>query len=201
MANFDVTGKLTNSGGGALVPIGCILPYAGISIPDNWLYCAGLEVSRTEYAELFAVLGDRFGAGNGSTTFNIPDLREKFIFGANPGNPSIASYTLGVTGGSKDAVVVSHNHTFTGNQITGQVGGTDIESHLWRGSRVQSGCLSYSDNNYTKYDGHTNGAAGYSAKTINFSATPSGSISTEGSSASGANMPPYACFYYIIRAK
>ena len=57
-------------------PIGSIIPYGGATAPSGWLLCQGQEVSRTEYAELFAVIGTAFGTGDGSTTFNVPDLRE-----------------------------------------------------------------------------------------------------------------------------
>ena len=203
--NFDVSGKLTNSGGGALVPIGCILSYCGTSIPDNWLYCAGLEVSRSEYSELFATIGTRFGAGNGSTTFNIPDLREKFIFGANPGTPETQSYTIGTTGGSKDAVVVSHGHTVTATfNGTNQTGYIEAFPPVANGRGAASGVFSNADSGgdytYTGTSGNTRKITRF-----NFSMTPSGTISTrcqyQGESGTGKNMPPYACYYYIIRAK
>src|SRR5690554_6863461 len=59
-------------------PVGCVQMYAGSSEPDGWLFCDGREVSRTTYAELFAVIGTTYGAGNGSTTFNLPDSRRQF---------------------------------------------------------------------------------------------------------------------------
>ena len=59
-----------------LVPTGVILPYGGVTAPANFLMCNGSAVSRTTYANLFAVIGTRYGAGNGSTTFNIPKLND-----------------------------------------------------------------------------------------------------------------------------
>lgn len=53
------------------------------TIPDGFLLCNGSAVSRTTYANLFSKIGTTFGAGNGSTTFNIPDLRDRYIIGAN----------------------------------------------------------------------------------------------------------------------
>ena len=81
------TGDLSLIAGGTLyadAPVGTIQAYGGASsaIPQGWLYCNGAAVSRTTYAELFAVIGTSFGAGNGSTTFNIPDLRGEFLRGA-----------------------------------------------------------------------------------------------------------------------
>lgn len=63
-------------------PIGAIIPYGGSSAPAGWFLCDGSAISRTTYAELFAVIGTSFGSGDGSTTFNIPDMRESVPKGA-----------------------------------------------------------------------------------------------------------------------
>lgn len=63
-------------------PIGTILPYGGSTVPSGWFLCQGQAVSRTTYAELFAVIGTSFGSGDGSTTFNLPDMRESVPKGA-----------------------------------------------------------------------------------------------------------------------
>lgn len=63
------------------IPSGFILPFAGTSIPEGWLICNGAAVSRTEYAALFSAIGTKWGEGDGSTTFNLPDLDERFIEG------------------------------------------------------------------------------------------------------------------------
>lgn len=59
-----------------LVPTGVILPYGGVTAPTGFLLCDYSAVSRTTYANLFAVIGTRYGAGNGSTTFNVPKLND-----------------------------------------------------------------------------------------------------------------------------
>ena len=72
-------GSLSRVAGGTLyadAPIGTISPFGGSAIPSGYLLCNGQAVSRTTYAELFAVIGTAFGKGNESTTFNVPDLRE-----------------------------------------------------------------------------------------------------------------------------
>lgn len=85
----------------SFVPISGILPYAGSSSPSGYLLCDGSAVSRTTYAALFAVIGTTYGAGDGGTTFNIPDLRQRFPLGkAASGTGS----TLGGTGGTIDHV-------------------------------------------------------------------------------------------------
>lgn len=74
----------------------------------GWLMCNGAAVSRATYADLFAAIGTTHGAGDGTTTFNLPDFRRTFPLGkADSGTGS----TLGGSGGSNNAAVVSHNHT------------------------------------------------------------------------------------------
>ena len=63
-------------------PVGTINAYGGASAPDGWMLCQGQAISRTDYAELFAIIGERFGTGDGSTTFNVPDMRESVPKGA-----------------------------------------------------------------------------------------------------------------------
>ena len=65
------------------VPTGTILPFAGKTVPSGFLLCNGAAVSRTTYAALFAVIGTTWGTGNGSSTFNLPDLRNRHFQGAN----------------------------------------------------------------------------------------------------------------------
>ena len=61
--------------------VGAVIAFAGSTSPAGWLLCDGSAVSRTEYAALFAVIGTTYGSGNGSTTFNLPNLTDKFIQG------------------------------------------------------------------------------------------------------------------------
>ena len=69
-----------------IVPPGMLAPYAGKTAPAGGLLCDGSAVSRTAYAALFAVIGTTYGAGNGSTTFTLPDLRGRVAAGANASN-------------------------------------------------------------------------------------------------------------------
>jgi microcystin-dependent protein len=103
--------RLTQLAGGlASVPTaqpGFLQPYAGSSAPSGWLMCDGSAISRTQYANLFAVIGVTYGVGDNVTTFNIPDLRQRFPLGkAASGTGS----TLGSTGGAID-----HTHTLSGS--------------------------------------------------------------------------------------
>jgi len=91
-----VRGNLTAStisGSGSIMPIGSILMYGSASAPANFLDCDGAEISRTTYSKLFAVIGTTFGVGNGTTTFNIPNMNDNFAIGK-------FSNSIGATGGS-----------------------------------------------------------------------------------------------------
>lgn len=67
----------------AVVPVGTILAYGGHAAPGGWALCDGAAVNRTTYAKLFLVLGTYFGVGDGSTTFNLPDMRGRLLTGDN----------------------------------------------------------------------------------------------------------------------
>jgi microcystin-dependent protein len=70
-----------NTKSSSSVPTGAICFFATTAIPTGWLLCNGSQVSRTEYAALFAAIGTKFGAGDGSTTFTLPNLDDRFIEG------------------------------------------------------------------------------------------------------------------------
>jgi microcystin-dependent protein len=71
------------------------MPFAGTVAPENYLFCDGSAVSRSTYATLFDVIGTTFGAGDGSTTFNLPDLSGRVPLGVSQ------AHALGTTGGSE----------------------------------------------------------------------------------------------------
>lgn len=85
------------------VPIGAVIDYAGFDAPSGYLLCAGQAVSRTDYAALYANIGVVYGAGDGSTTFNVPDLRGNVVAGKGDmgGIPAnrLTSETIGGGGG------------------------------------------------------------------------------------------------------
>lgn len=64
------------------IPTGGILTFGGSTVPEGFLLCNGAAISRTTYAKLFAAIGTLYGAGDGATTFNLPDMRDKFAEGA-----------------------------------------------------------------------------------------------------------------------
>ena len=79
-----------------LVPVGTILGYAGDIPPIGFIWCDGLEIDRTSYADLFSVIGTKFGAGNGTTTFNVPDFRDKVSIGDNLNTTNVGD-SIGAT--------------------------------------------------------------------------------------------------------
>ena len=91
------------------LPVGTIISYSGSDLPENWLLCNGQEISRSDYSNLFNVIGTIYGEGNGSTTFNIPDLTGRTAIGVN------GIYKLASKGGESThklttAEMPSHNH-------------------------------------------------------------------------------------------
>lgn len=79
----------------ALLPAGAVQPFAMNTAPAGWLAADGTAVSRTDFANLFAAIGIAYGAGNGSTTFNLPDLRGYFVRGAGTNSDGITAGTFG----------------------------------------------------------------------------------------------------------
>lgn len=91
----------------AILPPGIIAPYGGDSAPEGWLLCDGSDVSRATYARLFDAIGENYGDGDNSTTFTLPDLRQRLPLGkADSGTGD----TLGETGGTID-----HTHPLSNN--------------------------------------------------------------------------------------
>lgn len=109
-----------------LMPTGTIADYAGATAPDGWLLCYGQTVSRTTYAALFAVIGTLFGAGDGSTTFGIPDLRGRVIAGQDDMGGTSANRLTGVSGGVDGDVLGAtggaEKHTLSLSQIPNATG-------------------------------------------------------------------------------
>lgn len=97
--SLRITPQLTADDEGGDMPTGSIIAFGGASAPTGWRLCDGTAVSRTTFAALFALVGTTYGVGNGTTTFNLPDLRQRFPLGkAASGTGS----TLGGTGGAID---------------------------------------------------------------------------------------------------
>ena len=90
------------------VPTGSVFAMAVVSVPSGYLECNGAAVSRTTYSALFAVIGTAYGTGNGSSTFNLPDLRGEFVRGFDNGRNADTGRSISTSQGSQNA---SHNHS------------------------------------------------------------------------------------------
>ncbi len=125
-----VTGTVDVGSSGFSVSSGFILPFGGGSAPSGWLECDGAAVSRSTYSDLFAIIGTTYGAGDGSTTFNLPDLQGRVIMGqggSNANRTPAALENIGDTSGEQSVTLSvnqlpSHNHaaTTTYNPRTGR---------------------------------------------------------------------------------
>lgn len=100
-----------------MIPVGLVVPFAGVAFPGSapFLYCNGAAVSRTTYANLFAIIGTTYGVGDGATTFNIPDLRGRTVIGQGAGT-GLTTRALGAKGGEETHVLTiaelaSHVHS------------------------------------------------------------------------------------------
>jgi microcystin-dependent protein len=93
-------GSGSNLTGLPSMPTGAIIPYAVTAAPSGYLLCNGSAVSRTTYSALFAIVSSLYGAGNGSSTFNVPDLRGKFMGGWDAGTSVLTSVTVGMVEGN-----------------------------------------------------------------------------------------------------
>ncbi len=90
------------------MPVGAVVPFVGTTMPTNMLLCNGAAVSRTTYSTLFNVIGTAFGAGDGSTTFNLPDFRTATRIPIGKTSATTAINAVGKSGGS-----FNHTHTST----------------------------------------------------------------------------------------
>jgi hypothetical protein len=102
--------------------VGMISAFASSAAPSGWLECNGQAVSRSTYSKLYSAIGTTFGSGDGSTTFNVPDLRGEFIRGWSHGRSGVDD---GRTIGSfQDQSIQSHAHSYTLTGIGGSYGGS-----------------------------------------------------------------------------
>lgn len=158
------------------LPCGSIIPWAGAAAPANWLLCDGAAVSRTTYASLFGLIGITYGAGDGSTTFNVPDLRGRVPVGKNGGSFG----TLGATGGAE-------THTLTTAEMPSHTHVQDAHSH---GGVIVIGGISVPQGNYY-------GSYGQYGTTNTSNATATNQYT--GGGGAHNNLQPYQVVNYIIK--
>lgn len=147
--------------------------------PTGYVLCNGAAISRTLYSSLFALIGTTYGVGDGSTTFNVPNFTDRMPIGAG------GLYGHGATGGSKDAVVVSHTHAVTD---AGHTHALTLNGRSGDGAFVNRGA------NW----GYDDWQGGESTATT-ASGTSNITVSSSGVTATDKNLPPYLGIYFIIK--
>jgi microcystin-dependent protein len=174
-----VAGKVTGSS--AAVPTGALTMYAGSStnLPTGWLICDGTAVSRTTYAALFAVIGTTYGTGNGSSTFNLPNLANRFPLG-------VGTRSRGATGGLEDV-------TLTVAQIP-------AHDHGAAGAHTHTVSTAATATNFPQGATGNTAAARIPDGTHNTGSSGSHTHASVGGNDPHENMPPFLTIYYLIKA-
>lgn len=124
------TTSVTVAGTSVVAPAASVMQYAGSTAPTGWLLADGTAVSRTTYAALFAIVATSYGVGDGSTTFNLPNLKGKIPVGRDSADVSFD--VLGETGGAK-TVSLAHTHT-TDTQGSHSHGGA-VDRAIYQGGQ------------------------------------------------------------------
>lgn len=182
-----------------LTPTGLIAPFGGAAAPGGWLLCDGAAVSRTTYAALFAVLGTTYGAGNGTTTFNLPDTKGRSLVGVD--SAALRNPDNNLRGQSAGAALVALSvGQLPSHQHTGNTGGGGDHNHA-SNTAGQTVFTAGSTNTLTDNRGggfqqvtwgntvtSTNGNHGHSFLT-----------DATGSNSAHENRPPYLVVNHIIK--
>ena len=178
-----------------LCPVGSIVMYGAAAAPTNWLLCDGTAVSRTTYADLFSAIGTTYGAGNGSSTFEVPDMQSRFPIGYDGGS----SYALAATGGA-----TTDTPTLSGTNAGTTLTAAQIPAHQHGG--VTTGWPSGS---WTGGTGAVQAAIDVSGDStasgsVNLSLENTGGGSSHTHTWSGTStavdiLPPYLVVNYIIK--
>lgn len=207
-----------------IVPTGWVSPYAGSSAPSGYLLCDGAAISRSTYSGLFSVIGTTYGAGNGTTTFNVPNLKGKVPVGFDSTQTEFDA--LGETGGSKSVALSSaenglHSHTTaitaseTGHSHTVNNHQHNVNPHaheIWANARYVTGLVGAGGNGsapsstgfaFSLSTGSTGGLTDAQAPGTN-SQTPSITVAGQGTGSSGSgtahqNLQPYIALNYLIK--
>lgn len=199
---YVITAAATGGGGGgggvARLP-GEIIAYGGSSAPAGWLTCDGSAVSRTVYAGLFAILGVAYGAGDGSTTFNLPGLEGRFPLGLN------GTYPRGSSGGAASitltgAQLPSHSHSVDHDHASATTSTNGSHDHDAGHSAAvgTSGSAFREADASTVVDGALIRAAGDHSHALDVPPY-SGTSGLTGTGAAVPALPPYVAVHYIVK--
>ena len=171
---------------GSDTPVGAGMLWYTNTAPAGYLLCDGSAVSRTTYAALFTVLGTTYGSGNGSTTFNLPDLRQRFPIGKAA---SGTANTLAGTGGAID-----HTHSVPAH-YHGMGTGADLAV-----SNSPSGYSAWGGSLTTTAPKGDTAAGNYAAQNITGRiGLVTGGVDGNAAMTSGTQNPPYLVVNYIIK--
>lgn len=164
------------------IPAGTVASFAGSTAPAGWLLCNGAAVSRTTYAALYAAVGTTYGAGDGSTTFNVPDARGRAIIGAGAGT-GLTNRALGATGGAE-------THTLTESEMPVHSHGVTDPGHVHAIAPYAAGGGG---------DGATDWRLDQGGSKNSNSATTGISINSAGGGAAHNIMQPWIAFNCIVK--
>ena len=187
MANYEAT-KYDFSGANLTgiegIPTGTVVPWTAASVATGFLECDGTAVSRTTYAALFAIVSTTYGVGDGSSTFNLPDLQDNIAMGKS-GSKSLAS-----TGGAN---TVTATGNVGGSTANATLSTSQLASHSHGGGGSSGTNGHHNPNQNQKYYSSTNtGSSGSgSGHSHNMSATFSGDATSV--------LQPYLTLIYIIK--
>lgn len=168
---------------------GIILPYGGETAPTGWLLCDGAAVSRTTFADLFNIIGTKYGAGDGSTTFNLPDLKGRLPVGKDGG---IVDFdTLGKAGGTKtvtlaESEIPSHTHA---------ISSSGAHQHSFNFTQSDAG----SNNDPAAIDVGSDTGRYVATAQGGSSGSHSHTSNNTGGGSAHENMPPFVIVNYIIK--
>lgn len=193
------------------IPTGTLTMFAGSSAPTGWQLCDGSAISRSTFSALFAVIGTTYGAGNGTTTFNVPDMRSRSPLGAGTGS-GLSARTLAATGGEETHVLstaelASHSHTITdgGHNHTQNAHNhtQDPHTHSYTspatGANVTSGAVIVSDASTGATTGSTTATNQATTPTNNSATTGISATNTNGSGTGHNVMHPFLVVNFIIK--
>lgn len=188
------------------LPVGAVYAFTSVTPPAGSMLCDGSGISRTLYPALFNLFGTQFGVGDGSTTFNLPDLRSRFILGQGQGS-GLTNRVIATTGGEEAHVLTvaelaNHGHGLNWSDPGhGHSGGDYGHTHgfnadQWSGTTNAWGSLAGSARQVVGYTTASGNASIY----INGSGTGiSASVQANGSGSGHNTMPPYVVLVYMIK--
>jgi len=193
------TDLLDDQEGSWYSPPGMISMYGGSSAPSGWLICDGTAVSRTTYSSLFSAIGTAYGSGDGSTTFNLPNLSGRVPVGLNASDTSFD--TLGETGGHKETQ--SHTHDGASHTHTGTTATEGSHNHTYSDYSQDGGAAVNFGTQYTVGGPvvTTRTTSAGSAHSHTFTTSAPAAVGTTGSYGGGnsGNLQPYIVLNYIIK--